>query len=369
MFVLLGFAALVIDVGVMHNVRRDLQRAADSAALAGASTYVTDDMMRVRMDSGTMSSVASVISQRVIEFGRKNATIGSPQTNIGRSDIETGWVNPHSLSSPINNNPHPRDFNVVSVKTRRDEGMNGSVPLFFAWIFGKTSTDMYAYAAAAFDDHFAGVRIMRPGTSILPFTIHEDAFEQEMAQGSDQYAYNEPGVSSGSDGIIEIRLFPYPLSGSGYEEGDGNFGFLNVGNHSEGASVEKEQILQGITKDQAIEEFGTNELTFFDYDGNPTTYQVDGSPGLTVTVQTEIEQRIGDVVGFFLHNNVVESGSNAIYTITRVVYGRVMDVRLTGALQNKYLYVQPASYNGSDIIIHENAPSSNGLTGRLVLVR
>jgi len=36
-FVIVGFAALAIDVGVMYNAKADLQRAADSAALAGAS--------------------------------------------------------------------------------------------------------------------------------------------------------------------------------------------------------------------------------------------------------------------------------------------------------------------------------------------
>jgi len=38
-FVLLGFAALGIDVGFMYSVRHELQRSADAGALAGASKW------------------------------------------------------------------------------------------------------------------------------------------------------------------------------------------------------------------------------------------------------------------------------------------------------------------------------------------
>ena len=36
LFILLGFVALGVDVGYMYSVRNDLQRSADSGALAGA---------------------------------------------------------------------------------------------------------------------------------------------------------------------------------------------------------------------------------------------------------------------------------------------------------------------------------------------
>ena len=48
MGVLLGFGALTIDVGVMYNVRADLQRSADAAALAGAAAYTSDKMLQIR---------------------------------------------------------------------------------------------------------------------------------------------------------------------------------------------------------------------------------------------------------------------------------------------------------------------------------
>ena len=74
-------------------------------------------------------------------------------------------------------------------------------------------------------------------------------------------------------------------------------------------------------------------------------------------------------MGFFLHDNVVLSGSNAIYTITEIRFGRVMDINLTGAPSTRGLYIQPVSYAGGGVRIDPDAPSSGGLVGRLVLAR
>ena len=43
MFVLLGLAALGVDVGFMYSVRHELQRCADAGALAGASAFTEGD--------------------------------------------------------------------------------------------------------------------------------------------------------------------------------------------------------------------------------------------------------------------------------------------------------------------------------------
>ena len=42
LFVLLGFVALAIDIGVLYSARTAAQRAADSAALAGALVFAVD---------------------------------------------------------------------------------------------------------------------------------------------------------------------------------------------------------------------------------------------------------------------------------------------------------------------------------------
>ncbi len=370
MFMLLGFAVLVIDVGAMFNVRGDLQRTADSAALAGVSAYISDEMNMVRFGGGSIGPVITNGRSRVHEYAGMNATFGSSGIDINTSDIKMGQIDLLSATSPVDSDAMPNNFNAVSVLARRDHLANGPLKLFFAPIFGKSSTNITASATAAFDDRFSGIDTEdENGAGILPFTIHKDAFQQELLNGGDQYGFSEPNVYNGPDNIREIRLFPYPLSGDPLAYGDGNFGYLNIGNPSESAAIEAVQIEEGVSDDEFLAEIGTTDLKFKDDDGYPITYQIDGSPGLSATAESSIELRVGDIIAFFLHDNVVLSGAIAQYTITGMVYARVMGVNLRGRMENKYFYVQPVTYVGSDVIIDENSPSSNGLVGRIVLVR
>jgi len=374
--VLMGFAALTIDVGMMYNARGDLQRAADAGALAGAYAYTTDEMMRVRMGSdGNITSVIGYAQGGSTQYSGVNPSIGLPSTYLDPSDIRTGWLNVTSGTQPIQTNSSPDVFNAVEVTVRRQgaasEGGNGAVPFSFATIFGLISGETTATATAVFDDRFAGFRVVEGDTGVLPFTIHEDAFASELANGGDSYGYDgsTESVTHASDDIREIRLYPYPLSGAGYTEGDGNFGVLNIGTGNQGVSAESEQILNGVPPSDFEAEIGTSDLTFLDETGSQVSYDITGSPGLEATLTTPIEAIVGQVVGFFLHDNVVLSGSNATYTITQLRFGRVMDIRLTGPPHQRGLFIQPTSYVGSSVIIDEDAPSSDGLVGRIVLAR
>ena len=376
--VLLGFAALTVDLGNLYNARADLQHAADAAALAGASAYVTDEMMQIRMETGnadTLVYVTGLAATRVNEFAERNPTIGLSTSAVASGDIKTGWINLNSATDAIQTSPAPADFNAVQVTVRREAGEegggNGPVEFFFAPIFGRLAGETSASAVAVFDDRFSTFSAGDEGAGMLPFTIHRAAFASELADGGDQYGYNSDGdtVISAADGIREVRLYPYPLSGSGYEEGDGNFGVLNIGTGNQGVDAEIVQILNGVSPEDFEMEVGTSELTFHDESGNPVTYDMTGSPGLEAALKAPISQIVGQVVGFFLHDNVVLSGSNAIYTITEIRFGRVMDINLTGAPSTRGLYIQPVSYAGGGVHIDPDAPSSGGLVGRLVLAR
>ena len=374
--VLLGMAALTVDVGQLYAARMELQRAGDAAALAGASAYTTDEMMQIRMGTGgtdALAYVKTLAANRSQEYSNRNMTLGSP-TMIEASGVTTGWINVFSASEVIHVSPAAKDYNAVEVRVRRakggETGSNGPVPLFFAPIFGKLYAESSASAVAVFDDRFSGFRTTVPGAKILPFTIHEDAFASELAAGGDSYKWNEPSgpVSNSPDGIREVRLYPYPLSGGPYEEGDGNFGVLNIGTGNQGIDAERVQIENGVAPTDFEMEIGTNELTFKD-NGNPVTYDMTGSPGLEATLKDAISNIQGEVVGFFLHNKVILSGSNAIYTITELRFGRVMDIRLTGPPNLRGFFIQPASYVGGGVVIDIDAPPTGGLVGLIVLAR
>ncbi len=230
LLVLIGMAALTIDVGQLYAARAELQRAADSATLAGASSYTTDLMMTVRQEtggSGALAGVKDLAISRVHQYSNLNMTLGSP-TIVESADIKTGWINLNSASEVIHDNPAPRDFNAVYVMARRMEGegedSNGAVPLFFAPIFGRFMAESSASAVAVFDDRVSGFNTAAPNAAnVLPFTVHRDAFYQDVASGGDSYGYDDAtgAVVAAGDGIREVRLFPYPLSGAGHTEGDG----------------------------------------------------------------------------------------------------------------------------------------------------
>jgi Flp pilus assembly protein TadG len=59
--VLMGMAALAIDLGMLFKVRAEAQRAADAAAMAGASAFLTDLSARAQQVAGANTMAGTVI--------------------------------------------------------------------------------------------------------------------------------------------------------------------------------------------------------------------------------------------------------------------------------------------------------------------
>lgn len=68
--VLLGFAALGIDVGYMYSTRHELQRSADAGALAGASAFTTGDW--------NDTAVRAIAEVRARDYASRDVVIDSP---------------------------------------------------------------------------------------------------------------------------------------------------------------------------------------------------------------------------------------------------------------------------------------------------
>lgn len=365
--VLLGFAALAIDVANLYTARGELQRAADAAALAGASAFA-DDLLRQATyaddPDGDFTIVKEAAAARAVTWALKNTTVGV-STKLEPGYVVVGAYNPAHPTAPLSPFGPP---NAVEVTARFAEGSpNGPVSNYFASVLGFENTDVTATAAAAFDDHFAGYTPSNSGP-LVPFTIYLDTYLQQLASGPDEFSYDADldVVKHFADGSREIVLFPYATGGG---DGAGNFGLLNVGNPSQGVPLLREQILNGITPENLEAEIGTSQLTFVAGSGAPITYEITGSPGMKGGVSAAVDARIGDVVGFFVHSALVGTGSNAVYTIVTIRFGRVMEVRLTGSPANRRIRVQPAVWSDPGVQIDPNAPSSGGLVGRIVLIR
>jgi hypothetical protein len=113
---MLGFAALAIDLGMLFKARVDAQRAADAAALAGASAFLDFDQI----------TAVTPARNRATEYGLRNTFLNGP--------IDTGEIYIKVI---------PDSFK-VGVYVYRD-----SVQTWFARIFGIRYVPIGAFAAAA----------------------------------------------------------------------------------------------------------------------------------------------------------------------------------------------------------------------------
>lgn len=135
---IVGFAALTIDVGNMYIVRTELQRTADAAALAAAAKLaryqagITEEAaiaeaQRIVAANPVAAKVTQIDPARDITFGR--AVL---DTHTGRYTFQTSSAVPTA----------------VKVQVRKtSDSPNGAVPFFFANFFG-SEAQMVASATA-----------------------------------------------------------------------------------------------------------------------------------------------------------------------------------------------------------------------------
>jgi len=116
---MLSMMALAIDIGYLFKGRNDAQRAADAAALAGASAFRD-------FPDPNQTSTQTEAHDRAMEYASRNSVLGTP--------IDT--------SSEVTVTLFPADRKVRVIIQR------ASVGLWFAKIFGLNSTSLAAKAAA-----------------------------------------------------------------------------------------------------------------------------------------------------------------------------------------------------------------------------
>jgi len=168
---LLGFAALAIDVGYLYTTRNELQNVADAAALAGAgylgSVYEGLNYSEQQNKEFTFDEVANVVKAVAI----KNKAAAS-SISIINADIVIGNWNGSSVD-PTLTGP-----DAVKVTARRDSIANNPISTFFARIFKIFWTDfdtvnVRADATAA----LTGTKEVGPGELKIPFSISENVME------------------------------------------------------------------------------------------------------------------------------------------------------------------------------------------------
>lgn len=135
---ILGVGALAIDLGAMYTTQTELQVAADAAALAAAAQLVGGD-------SGDPETLAVEAADH---FASRHPAWGE-FLSVGAEDVEFGRAYYDPVSEKFTFTPGGDNYDAVRVTVHRDEGSSaGPMPLIFANVFGYSSANLSARAAA-----------------------------------------------------------------------------------------------------------------------------------------------------------------------------------------------------------------------------
>ena len=335
--VLLGMVAFAVDIGYILSSKEEIQRTADASALAATWEFAD------RISEGYSPSEALTYARtegcryaNANEVGNLGLAIDTNPSNAPEGDMVFGYINDFSdPNAPFDTLSTDR-FNAVRVKVRRDETLNGSLPLFFARIFGIDKQSVSAQATAALARDVSGFQTPSDGSNleILPITLDYDTWMAWKAgtYGSDDFGYNEDSgvVSAGGDGELEVNLYPI---GNG---SPGNRGMVDIGSNNNSTSDIARQILHGISPEDMAYHGG--RLEFDDYG----KLYLNGDTGISAGVKDELAYIIGEPRIIPIFEEVNGPGNNAIYTIVAWQGIRIVDVKLTGPMSKKHVTIQMA---------------------------
>jgi len=350
--VVLGMVAFAVDVGYVLSSKQELQRTADSAALATCWEYSK------RLSEGCTPTEAMTYGRATaVEYAGSNPVCGiDPEIDQNVSNASTGdlvfghMADLYDPSSPLSVST-PTLYNAVRLKVRRDSTLNGETPYFFAKIFGLTGQGLDAEATAGYLRNIGGVKTPSDGSNldVLPYALDWDTWAGLLAgTASDQWTWNAATqtISAGADGVLEVNLFP---QGTG---SPGNRGTVDIGDSNNSTADIARQIVYGISPEDLSHHGGKLEL---DENGE---LELNGDTGVSAGVKDELASIKGKPRLIPIFSQVVGPGNNAQYTIVHFAGIRIMDVKLTGAMSQKRVIVQPCPMVVQGAIPSETATSS-----------
>jgi hypothetical protein len=333
-----ALAAFAVDLGYLCLVRTELQRSADSGALAGAGALY--DPFSFTELSEYVAPVNPIAARAEAEhFAQLNGAgryrpghsrsllfVDTNPANEPQGDIVLGRLDtPSNLQEPLQlTGVTPNSVRVRLALTQNNA--NGRVNLFFAPVLGVTATDLSATATATVLDF----------PTLLPLATSLDHWETLALAESDQFGFENGRVTRNPDGIPELTV--YPGSWNGVDTPPGNFGAVQIGEVSN-AQVLREQI-----------NFGPSASDFNYYGGS--LYEgmaLSGQTGLSADIEVafaggradgrDYPGIIGKVRFMPIYSDVGGTGTNASFTIAKFVSVRILHVQLKSG--TKRLVVQP----------------------------
>jgi hypothetical protein len=172
LFVLIGFAALAIDIGYLKTTRSELQNVSDAAALAGArylgavyAGLTPSEMAAHVFDKQVVYNEAIEAVAQQNKAANKNISIHIDDVEIGLWDAERST---DDIWYPTIIGP-----DAVRVIARRDTSANGPISTFLARIFNIQLMNVASEKAVA---ALSGPSFVGPGELNTPFGLSENVF-------------------------------------------------------------------------------------------------------------------------------------------------------------------------------------------------
>jgi Flp pilus assembly protein TadG len=364
--VLIGMVAFSVDIGYVLSAKEELQRSADAAALAACWEYGQKLAKGNTEDSSV--SAARTTAANYAALNRVTGNAVSLDSNAGNSpngDVVFGYISNFKNSQSAFQTNSTNGINAIRVRLRKDSSMNGEVPYFFARVFGMEGQVLESEAIAGMIRDVRGFQAPANGENvdILPYALDLDTWNELVAgNSSDNYCWNAEGksIGSGSDGFVEVNLFP---QGTG---SPGNRGTIDIGGANNSTSDIARQILHGISPEDFAAHAANGRSLEFDEGG---ALYLNGDTGISSGVKDELIAIKGQPRVIPIFETVTQNGNNAEYKIVRWQGIRIMAVKLTGSMSQKHVTIQVAPVLVNGVIPSTTTGTSQYVYSPVVLVR
>ncbi len=333
-----GAVAFVLDQLWLSLAQRELQTAANAAALAAGQEMANDELLRLDYDTSARADAIREVAYDVATSnpaaGKKVAVDTEPHQDVrfGRPVMDplTGQVTfietDHAPSSVI-----------VNAHCNRQNG--NAVSLFMPYLTGQPTGDVSAFAEASVSNRISAVRpLQHSNVPAWPIAILESdggdnddwATTVELREGPDDWSWNRDlqQLSNTSDGIPEMILR------TGTREVSGNVCIADIGTDLHDYRLRK-QFRNGWSWEN-LQDFDS-ELSF-----EQGALELSASADFFGMPYEELKKQIGQTRIVLLYERLDAFDPVKTHTIkaTRFVAVRLLEVRSTG--DEIELVVQPA---------------------------
>jgi hypothetical protein len=368
----LGMVAFAVDVAWIVQSRSDLQNAADSAALAGAeqltSGLVQYSIPGQTLQTNILSNSESSAKTYAKNFASYNTAGGISSLSLLDSDIQFGFTNASNSYTPC---PTYTGFpNTMKCTMRLDSTSNGALKLFFSPVFGMSSTNVQAVAAATlYTGSMTNFSTSSPvNVSILPMTLDINAWNTFVSSG----VSSDGTTHDGSNGAPQMQVYPSPTNAPG------NFGMLSLDDSSNSASTIRDWINNGLSN---------SDISTLQSDGllpvslSSTTWGWKGAPGFKASDLNDLT--VGTSFLLPLFDPVVATsgssyqatddsvgpatpgsgghGNNTYYNIVKFV-----GVTISQVDKSSDAFIQPNSFMTPGAVFDSSSVAPAGTTSSLV---